>query len=150
MVISYVAVSKILCDNTAAWLLFLADLICITLATGRFVVSLLCAHTGSTAHLDLGRSKLSVVEQECSLRGSRLFENDRGILTLTLRGDFDASNLATGRLLASIRTTGFEGQIYQKEKKSLTSCSLVFELMFLTLTVLAADMMKVLLDFRWM
>jgi hypothetical protein len=95
-------VSKILCDNTTAWLLFLADLIRLTLSTHRLVVPLLRAHAGSTADLDLGGSKLSVVEQECGLRGCRLFENDGGTLSITFGCDLDAGNLTTGDSLAPI------------------------------------------------
>jgi hypothetical protein len=35
--------SKILCDNTTAWLLFLANLIRVTLSTDRLVVPLIWA-----------------------------------------------------------------------------------------------------------
>lgn len=51
---TYVAVSKVLCDNATARLLLLGDLVCITLDIGGVVVSVICARASSAAHLHLG------------------------------------------------------------------------------------------------
>lgn len=66
------------------------------------MVPLLWAQAGSTADLDLGGSKLGVVEQECGLRGCLLFENDGGTLGIAFGCDLDAGNLTTGDWLAPI------------------------------------------------
>jgi hypothetical protein len=94
---TYVAVSKVLCDNAAARLLLLSDLIGITLGIGGVVVSVVCARASSAAYLHLGSTQLGVVEQKGSLGGGLLFENNSGILSVALGGDLDAGDLTAGK-----------------------------------------------------
>ena len=112
----YVAMGQVLCNNATTWLFLLSDLICIALRFGSVVVSLLCAHAGSTAHFDLGSTKLGVVEQEGCLRGCLLFENDSGILRVTLWGDLDTGDLATEELLAVPKHGCLRGRITRKRR----------------------------------
>lgn len=60
------------------------------------MVSLVQIQASSTAHLNLGGTKLSVVEQQCCLCGSRLFENDGSTLCVALGSDLDTGDLTTG------------------------------------------------------
>jgi hypothetical protein len=77
---------------------------------------------------------LSVVEEECSLGSSLLFEGNSSILGLASWGDLNAGDLAAAEslLLVLLQAEMGRAMTYQKEKKSLTSFSEVALLMFLT------------------
>ncbi len=97
LVTKNVSVSKILCDDTAAWLLLLGDLVAITLTLACVVASIILVGTSGTGNLDLGGAKLSIIEQEGSLRSSLLLKGYGRILGRLPRGDFETGDLSTVR-----------------------------------------------------
>jgi len=62
LVTKNVSVSKILCDDTAAWLLLLGDLVAITLGLVCIVAAVILVGPCGTGNLDVGGTKLGVVE----------------------------------------------------------------------------------------
>jgi len=77
-----VTVGKVLGDNTTARFFLLSDLITITLGVLCVVASIVLIGTSGTGNLNLGSTKLGVVQQESSLSGSLLLEGYSGILGL--------------------------------------------------------------------
>lgn len=57
-----ITMSKIFCNNSASWLLFLGNFVAITLFVGSIVASIILVGSRCTCNLNLGRSKLGVVE----------------------------------------------------------------------------------------
>lgn len=138
-----VTVSEVLSQDTGAGLLLLGDLVGVAisvLGSGDIVVAI----GGGAGDLQVVGAELGVVEEESSLLGSLLLEDDLCGLGLTLLSDLEVGDLSTRLLLAmkSVRMLG-EGA-YQKLKKSLISLSLVDGAMFLTLMVDLADMVNML------
>lgn len=75
-VTDYIAMCKIFSNNTRTGLVFLRDIVLIL----RAMVSARCgssevADTGSTGDLDLGSSKLGIIEKECSLGSTIIYRS---------------------------------------------------------------------------
>lgn len=75
-----VAMSKVLSNNSASWLLFLGDLIGIALSVLGVVASIILIGSRSASNLDLCRTELGVVQEKSCLRGSLLLESYSSIL----------------------------------------------------------------------
>ena len=134
LVSNYVAMSEILSNDAGAGLVLLCNLIAITLGV-RSIVAVI-SRGRCTRDLDLGGAKLSVIEEESGLCSSFLLEDDGSTLgSLSSWDEVEFGDLATAQMVSRCILMQMMGRAYQKEKKSLTSFSLVCKLMFLTLTV---------------
>lgn len=100
VVTNHVSVSKVLCNDAASWLLFLCNLIGITLLVGGEVTSVIVGGAGGACNLNLCGTKGGVVKQECGLSCGFLFEGDGCLLCLASRGDVDVGDLSAGNELA--------------------------------------------------
>jgi hypothetical protein len=94
MVAKHITVGEVLSNDSASRLLFLSDLVTITLGIVCKMTSIILAAASSTGNLYVGSSKLSVIEQKGSL-GRRLFLKSYGrILGWLGRSDLKGSDLA--------------------------------------------------------
>lgn len=57
-----ITMSKIFCNDTASWLLLLGNIVAITVFVRSIVASVVLVGSRCTCDLNLGRSKLGVVE----------------------------------------------------------------------------------------
>ena len=85
-----ITMGKVLSNDAASWLLFLGDLVTITLGLCSIVTSIILGRASGAGNPDMSRSKLGVVEEKRSLRGSLLFKGHSCILGLADRFDLDA------------------------------------------------------------
>lgn len=97
LVTEYVAVGNVLSSDTGTGLLFLCDLIAVSLGVLCEVASVIIVGSSGAGNLNLCGTELGVVEEEGSLRGSLLFKSYGGILRLSGLGDLDRADLTTGR-----------------------------------------------------
>lgn len=99
---NYIAVGEVLGQNASAWFHFLGDLVREGIRTlSRLGGSVIAVATNAGDPDGVG-TKLGVVEEESSLRSSLLLKDNFGRLGVTVLGDIDFSDLATGnRLVAS-------------------------------------------------
>jgi len=95
LVTENVAVSKIFSNNAASWLLLLSDLVTVTLSILCEVASIVVGAAGSRRNLNMGGTKLSVVQEEGCLGRGFLLEGYGRILSLVGWSDLKVSDLAT-------------------------------------------------------
>jgi len=89
-----ITVGNVLCSNTGSWLLLLGELIAVSLSI-LSVMLLVVGGTMGAGDLDVGGTKLGVVEEKGGLSSSFLLEGDRGTLRLARRSDIDGADLTT-------------------------------------------------------
>jgi hypothetical protein len=88
-----VAMGQVLSNDARSRLLFLGDLITVTLSLCSEVASVILVRAGGAGDLDVGCAKLGVVEEESGLGSGFLFEGYRCVLGLACGLDFDAGDL---------------------------------------------------------
>ena len=93
-----VAVGKIFCNNAASGLLFLGDLIAVTLSLVLVVAPIILVAASGTGDLNLSGTKLGIVEEEGSLSSGFLFEGYGRILSGLSFGDFETGDLAAVKI----------------------------------------------------
>lgn len=97
--VSYnISMGKVFRNDTGTWFLFLCDLIAVTLSVVGIVASIIFSRSASAGDFDLGRSELSVVEEEGSLSRGFLFESYSGRSIL----DFETGDFPTMEVLAAL------------------------------------------------
>jgi len=105
-----VAICKVFSNDASTGLLFLRDIVAVTLSIVGEVASIIVGRARCTGDLDLSCTQLSVIEEEGSLGSSLFLEGDGGRLSLSRRSDLDICDLATEAeevldfLLTSLRT----------------------------------------------
>lgn len=95
-----VAMGEILGEDAAARLLFLGDLVGVTLRSVLVIV-----FASSASDTDVVRSKLGVVQEQGSSGSGLLVEDDGSVLAVAILVDLDVCDLATRQRLAD-RTAG--------------------------------------------
>lgn len=78
-----VTMGKVFSNNTTPWLLLLCNLIAIAFGVAREMAPVVFGRACGAYYLNVGLSKLSVVEEKSRLRSSLLLKGDRGILSLS-------------------------------------------------------------------
>jgi hypothetical protein len=86
---------KVFGKNSAAWLLFLRDLVAIAVYVLSEVGSIVIMFAARAGYGDMGRAQLGVVKEECGLCGGFLLESDGCFFVLASCRDLDVGDLAT-------------------------------------------------------
>merc|ERR1712169_145392 len=89
-----VALRQVLSQDTGAGLLFLGDLIGITLGVFLVVGTVVGAVPGGGSHGNVVAAELRVVQKKRGFGGSGLLENYVGVLDVALGGNLDVGDLA--------------------------------------------------------
>ena len=89
-----IAMGQVLSNDAGSWLLLLGDLITVALCLGGKMASVILLRASGAGNLDVGRTELSVVEEESSLGRGFLFEGNSRFMGLGGGLDLDAGNLA--------------------------------------------------------